>query len=422
MVLLILLYRRGSREQALDQLDIPDLYSWQADAVSAILNDDDVFVSAPTGGGKSAVFQIPAIMESGRALTIVISPLRALQLDQVQALKKRGVYAELLNSDLSQSERKRILDKLPETCLLYLAPEQLTRKDLNDALRQCFVKRIVVDEAHVLPQTELDFRPSYGKIKTFIQELPVRPQIAACTATATNRERSRIIEALGMDEPRCFIQPVRRKNLLLLVKKIEAGSRHQKQESILFHEIEHVLSEQKKRTAVIVYCPTVARVERLHKWLSARKWKVGKYTGEMPQQKRQKAQRDFLSGEKPIMIATNAFGLGINKPDVRLIVHAGLPLTLSGYVQEIGRAGRDGKTAKCILFYSSADVESNKRILSLTKNPEAANYGVSGLNALKDLITSSECIWYGIAKYYGEKLSEPCGHCAHCLAKQARFP
>lgn len=399
----------------MNRLGIPGLYPWQDETIGAILNDDDVFVSAPTGGGKSAVFQISAIMESGRALTLVISPLRALQLDQVQALKRKGVCSELLNSDLSKQERKDIMDKLPETCLLYLAPEQLKSGDLTDALRRCFVKRVVVDEAHILPQAELDFRPSYGQIEAFIKSLPVRPQIVACTATATKRERKRIIAALGMEGPKLFVHPVRRNNLRLLVKKIEGGGKYRTQEDSLFHEVENVLSRQKKKDGVIVYCPTVARVERLHKWLSARGWKVGKYTGEMSEKARQRAQKSFLSGKKSVMIATNAFGLGINKPDVRLIIHAGLPLTLSGYVQEIGRAGRDGKSAKCILFYSPADVDSNRRTLSLTRNPEAASYGVSGLNALKDLIRSTECLWRGIEKYYGEKPSKPCAHCAHCL-------
>lgn len=412
---MILLYKRGSREQALKKLGVKNLYPWQAKAVTAILGDEDVFAVAPTGGGKSLLFQLPAVMESGRALTIVISPLRALQADQVQSLKEKEIAAELLNSDLSAQERKKVLNELPGTSLLYLAPEQLGSRELRDALQRCFVKRLVVDEAHILPQVETEFRPAYGQIRQFICTLPLRPQIIACTATATQAERDRIIEALGMCKPQIFMQPVRRDNLLLLVQRLKSKDKAQKLKDNLFHAVERTLFQQGKNDSIIVYCPTIKRVEQLQKWLSGRGWKAGKYTGEMSQKERQKIQRAFLSGKTPILVATNAFGLGINKPDVRLIIHAGLPLTLSGYVQEIGRAGRDGKPAVCVLFYTTSDVERNKRILARAKNDAAVHRGIEGLNALKNLIESKKCLWCGIEKYYGEKSNELCGHCLRCM-------
>lgn len=415
---MLLLYKKGAREQAIKQLGINELYLWQTEAVNAILNDEDVFVTAPTGGGKSVLFQLPAIMELGRALTIVISPLRALQYDQTQALKRKGIPAECLNSDLSDQERKRVLDNLHEICLLYLAPEQLQKKDLCDALKAHFVSCIAVDEAHILPQTELEFRPAYGKINEFIHSLADRPRILACTATATVKDRGHIIESLGMRDPKIFTWPVRRDNLQLFVKEIKANKQSLKLEDNMFHAVERAISQQRKKDSIIVYSPTVKRAEKLQQWLSGRRYKVGLYTGETPQKERKKVQKDFITGETPIVVATNAFGLGIDKPDVRLIIHAGMPLTLSGYTQEIGRAGRDGASSTCLLFYTSKDFEKNKRILSYSDNRKAVRRGIKGLNALKDRLDSRKCLWCGIETYYGEKPGKSCGHCSNCVTRK----
>lgn len=168
-----------------------------------------------------------------------------------------------------------------------------------------------------------------------------------------------------------------------------------------------------------MYCPTVKRVKKLRKWLKGRGWKAIAYTGKMSKKKRIKAQQEFFSGSKKIIVATNAFGLGINKPNIRRIIHAGLPLTLSGYTQEIGRAGRDGKKAKCILLYTDSDFQRNERILKQSESKKAVRYGLKGLNALKKLLKSSKCLWSGIEEYYGQKSSGPCGHCSHCAMKKA---
>lgn len=415
---MLLLYKKGTREQAIKQLGIDKLYPWQEEVVNAILNDDDVFVTAPTGAGKSVLFQVPAIMELGYALTIVVSPLRALQLNQIQELKMAGVQAEYLNSDLSNQERRKVLDKLQKICLLYLAPEQLRREDLHTALKECFVKRIVIDEAHILPQVELEFRPAYGKIREFIQSLPDRPQILACTATATAEDRRRIIKALGMKEQKKFIMPVRRDNLQLLIKDIKPNKNSCEPDSNLFHAVERAISQQRKKDSVIVYCPTVSRSEKLQKWLSGRGFKVGLYTGKTSQNKREKVQEGFFSGKPSIIVATNAFGLGINKPDVRLIIHAGIPLTLSEYVQELGRAGRDGAPAASLLFRVSGDFDKNKHILSYSKKQKEVRRSIRDLSALKDLLDSQECLWRGIETYFGEKPGKPCGCCSRCVMRK----
>lgn len=401
----------------LEKMGISELYPWQGPPLQSVLGGDDVFVSAPTGGGKSLLYQVPAVMDEGRALTIVISPHRALQVDQVLSLQAKGVPAVSLNSDLSNLERGAILEELQTYNLIYCAPEQLERGDLQEHLSRCRVARVVVDEAHILPEAILGFRKAYRRIGEFIAALPERPQVIACTATATPKDRKRILKSLGIPDATVFTFPVRRENLRIQVKKIEGNKRE------MYRSVERALKKWKKhgnrkeRGSVIIYCPTVKGVKRIHKYLKARGWHTKQYTGKTPREKRRETQEAFLSGETPIVIATNAFGLGINKPDVRLIIHAGLPLTMNGYVQEIGRAGRDGKKANCILFYTKGDAGRNKNILS-QGNRKAAQRGIKGLNALKKLVSSKECLWRGIERYFGEKPGKRCKRCCRCRANK----
>lgn len=241
----------------------------------------------------------------------------------------------------------------------------------------------------------------------------------ACTATARPKVRKRILKALRVPEAKVFALPVRREDLRISIKKVEGGRGE------MFRAVERALgqwkksSNRKERGAVIIYCPTVKGVKRLHKYLAARDWHTKKYTGKTSQKKRRKTQEAFLSGDAPIVIATNAFGLGINKPDVRLIIHAGLPLTMSGYVQEIGRAGRDGKRADCILFHTKGDPGRNKSILNQGSR-KAARRGIQDLNALTKLLQSDKCLWRGIEKYFGERPRKRCGTCCRCRAKHSQ--
>lgn len=422
------LYRISAIAAAQEKFGIEKLRPWQDEVMPLVYQGYDIFLSVPTSGGKSLVFQLPACLETGRTLTVVISPLRALQQDQVRQLNERGVKAALLNSDLSKRERREILDNLSGYCLLYLAPEQLSAHDIKEALKKLDVERVVIDEAHVLPQVAPSFRKAYGKIGNFIHALPYPPQIIACTATATPKERKTIIRTLRMDDPVIYTHPLRRDNLHLSVKKVEVPKKSRAKtlglEDLFFHDTEAVLQEWEKdgsKGSVIIYCPTVNRVKSLKCWLKGRGWdSIAAYTGKMSQKDRAKAQEGFLTGSRKIIVATNAFGLGINKPDVRLIIHAGLPLTLGGYAQEVGRAGRDGKKSKCVLFYSNTEFQRNERILKQSGNKKAIRHGMKGLNALKKLLGSSQCLWSGIEKYYGQKSAGPCGHCCRCKAKAAR--
>lgn len=252
-------------DKAMHQLGVQELYLLQQAPFEAILSARNVFVMAPTAGGKSLLYQLSALIGDG--LTIAVSPLKALQLDQVRQLQAKGCH--VLNSDLSRSERQAVLEK--------------------------------------------------------------RPQVIACTATATPKVRKQILKALGVPDAEVFTLPVRRENLHLQIKKID-GSRNE-----LYHAVERTLRQwrrsgsRKERGSAIIYCTTVKDVKRLHKYLKARDWHTKTYTGKTPQKKRLETLEEFLSGEAPIVIATNAFGLGINKPDVRLVIHAGVRRGTPGY-------------------------------------------------------------------------------------------
>lgn len=411
------------REEGMKKLGVANLRPQQEAPMEAILDGKDVIVLMPTSGGKSLLYQLPAVMEPG-SLTLVISPLKALQLDQVDALRSKGIRAAVLNSDLSAAEHRDVLEDMTEHGgLLYLAPEQLRSPAVAEALQSCpILTRIAVDEAHILPQAKDDFRKAYGKIGSFIDSLPLHPQVIALTATATRNDVARIRKSLGIPNAERFRTPLRRDNLHLCIKnidnsKIRKGKRKPSTENVLFQSVERELSKWDKDGAVIIYCPTVKLVKRLCKWLKARDYPVGKYHGKMKHAKRKAAQQAFMRGKKPIMAATNAFGLGIDKPDVRLVIHAGLPLSMDGYVQEIGRAGRDGKKSRCVLFFTKADFERNKRILSHSGGNKAIRRKLKRLNALHGLVDSKKCLWRVIEKYFGEKPRKKCRKCCRCKSK-----
>ena len=409
--------------EALQKLRVANLRPQQEAPMEAILNNEDVIVLMPTSGGKSLLYQLPAVVEHG-SLTLVISPLKALQLDQVDALRSKGIRAAVLNSDLSAAEHRDVLEDMTEHGgLLYLAPEQLRSPAVAEALQSCpILTRIAVDEAHILPQAKDDFRKAYGKVGSFIHSLPHRPQVIALTATATRNDVSLIRKSLGIPNAERFRTPLRRDNLHLCIKnidnsKIHKGKRKPSTENVLFQSVERELSKWDEDGAVIIYCPTVKLVKRLCKWLKARDYPVGKYHGKMKHAKRKAAQQAFMRGKKPIMVATNAFGLGIDKPDVRLVIHAGLPLSMDGYVQEIGRAGRDGKKSRCVLFFTKADFERNKRILSHSGGNKTIRRKLKRLNALHGLVDSKKCLWRVIEKYFGEKPQKKCEKCCRCRLK-----
>ena len=350
------------------------------------------------------MYQLPTLLDEPGSLTLVFSPLRALQRDQVQALERRGVHAALLNSDLSTSMHADILrDFAVNGGLLYLAPEQLRREDVRTALAAAHVRRVVVDEAHILPQVEHGFRKDYRRIGPFIESLPEHPQVLAFTATATRSDLSYIAERLCMRDPKRLLFPIARKNIKLYIKKITVQGKTRKTRKLQnarLRLLDDVLRKYRKHGATIIYCPCVKDVKRTTKWLRSRDYPVKAYHGKMKRRKRARVQDYFLTEKKPIIVATNAFGLGIDRPDVRLVVHAGLPIGIDAYTQEIGRAGRDGKKARAVLLYSPSDEYVVKNLIRSNKDPETVSRGKQRLKVLKKVLRNPDKVWNGIKKYF----------------------
>lgn len=407
--------------KAANQLGANQLRPHQKAPAIRIMEGHDVLVKMPTGGGKSLLFQLPALLEQNENSnkgTLVISPMRALQKNQCDALTQKGVNAYLLNSDLTSTEHRKVLGQFAaDGGLLYLAAEQLDNTAVHDTLLHANIVRIVVDEAHVLPQVQDDFRQAYGRIGNFVRHLACRPQIVALTATATRRDTKIIRNSLGMQDAITFDLPIRRDNLHLSIKKVSPSGKQKIRRSLesnRFQAVERVLDNWDGNGSVIIYCPTIKKVKTLQRRLKGLNYKAGKYHGKMKRKKREKAQTRFMSGKTPIMVATNAFGLGIDKPDVRLVIHAGLPLSFDGYVQEIGRAGRDGKKSKCILFYADGDFAANERILTRGSRKKALRHKRKRLHALHKMIQSDRCIWKTIEAYFGQKKQKRCAECCNC--------
>lgn len=399
-------------------LGIAEVTAEQEQALKPILQGRDVFVCLRTGGGKSLLYQLPALLDEPGELTLVFSPLRALQTDQVRALRRKGVRAALLNADLSPHKHGETLtDFCANGGLLYLAPEQLKNPQVWDALLHARVRRIAVDEAHILPQVEHGFRKAFRRIGKLVAALPARPQVLALTATATSQDLERIERSLCMAETIRCVFPIRRANIRLRIKKVEVHGRG-KVTNRLRHArlvaVEQAIMAYRKKGATIIYCPTVGDVKRTSKWLCGRGYPARKYHGKMRPKSREKAQRAFLEKKRPIIVATNAFGLGIDRPDVRLVIHAGLPLGMDSYVQEFGRAGRDGKKAHAVLLYASQDAAVCKRIIKRSGGKKTVRRGLKSLDALQKAIRSERCLWQSIERYFGQHQGKKCKKCSQC--------
>ena len=399
-------------QNTLTDMGYEKLRPWQEEVFAAAAAGRDILLLSGTGSGKTLIYALLAKLGTG--LTIVISPYRALQEDQVHALSTMGLCTAHLNSDQSLAERQSILDALAQLDLLLLAPEQLTKSDVLHALRTQCVARVVVDEAHLIPQAGKQFRPAYGDISSFLSALPTPPQVLACTATATKQEQKHILKSLNMQHPKVFSFFTQRKELALSIKQV-GGKERDKQLQALFHAVEQELCSWDGNGAAVIYCPTVSRVKELARWLKGRGFPVLKYTGKQSRKKRQRAQDRFFQGDRKIMVATNAFGTGIDKPDIRLLIHAGLPLSFSGYVQEIGRAGRDGKPSRCVLLSTASDRALNKKIL---RHSKADTEALEDFKALLTFSSKKACLWQQIEARYGKKKQPPCGQCCNCLQKK----
>lgn len=375
--------------------------------INSILSEKDVLAIMPTGGGKSICYQLPALILDG--MTIVISPLISLMKDQVDALKAMGINAAFINSSLSNKEFNEILNNIRKNNykILYIAPERLDAQEFLELINNNNISQIAIDEAHCVSQWGHDFRLSYRRISDFIKNLPKRPIITAFTATASEEVRADIINLLCLENPDCYITGFDRDNLSINIVKSSSKNKY-----ILDYIKNH------KNESGIIYVATRKEVENIHNGLSKRNISVSKYHAGLSKNERSKNQEDFINDDVDIMIATNAFGMGIDKPNIRWVIHYNMPQSIENYYQEIGRAGRDGEKSECVLLFSPGDVHIQKYLIDIgVENPERKLFQHKKLQYMIDLVYSNSCYRRTILNYFGENYIEDCNNCSNCLVE-----
>jgi ATP-dependent DNA helicase RecQ len=383
----------------------------QHEIIQAILNGDDALVLMPTGGGKSLCYQIPALVREGTA--IVISPLIALMQDQVDALRQLGIKAAFLNSSLSGDKAYSIQQQLinGELDLLYVAPERLQNSAMLALLDRCELSLFAIDEAHCVSQWGHDFRPDYQQLKLLHQRYPTVPRIAL-TATADQRTRDEIISQLQLDKARIFVNSFDRPNIHYAISE----GNNAKQRLWQFIQDNHA------QDAGIIYCLSRKKVEETASWLADKGRTALPYHAGLPQQVRQGNQQRFLRDEGVIIVATIAFGMGIDKPDVRFVAHLNLPKSIEAYYQETGRAGRDGAPANAWMAYGLQDVITLRQFMQDSTADQAhkqmEHHKLESMLGLCELIT---CRRQSLLIYFDEASPEPCGNCDNCLQPPAKW-
>ena len=382
----------------------------------------DAFGVMPTGGGKSLCYQIPALMLPG--ITLVISPLISLMQDQVLALKTAGIPAAYLNSSLTPEQLRAVYRNLRRGMykIVYVAPERLTGEGFLSLCRELPISLVAVDEAHCISQWGPDFRPSYLRIPEFLEQLPRRPVVSAYTATATPAVRQDILQNLRLQDPLVMVTGFDRPNLRFEVRKPDS-----KRGELL------TLLALRKGKSGIVYCSTRKEVEAVCVFLLAKRIAATRYHAGLTDQERKQNQEDFLYDRKTVMVATNAFGMGIDKSNVSFVIHYNMPQNMEGYYQEAGRAGRDGEKAECILLFGKRDIALGHFFIEKTYEESELPQEEKDLQRQRDLQRLSKMIGYCdtpgclrqyILNYFGQPLERPCGNCSGCngivAAKKAK--
>ena len=377
----------------------------QYEIINNILRGRDSFCIMPTGGGKSICYQVPAILFKG--VTIVISPLISLMKDQVDNLNESGINAEYINSSQSLEAIDVIMDKCftGKVKLLYIAPERLENEFFKRKLRKLNISQVAIDEAHCVSMWGHDFRKSYSLIADFISSLDRRPVVTAFTATATKLVRRDVVNLLGLRNPYTYIGSFDRENLLIKVYVEEDKL-----------ELTKDIIKEKEDKAGIIYCATRKEVDGLYYYLKDLGYNVLRYHGGLRDDEKEYNQEEFLNENSNIMIATNAFGMGIDKSNVRYIIHFTMPKNIESYYQEIGRAGRDGENSECYLLYNRSDIRTLEYLIYTTVQLNRKEIEIKKLQSMIDFCENKGCFRAFILNYFGEEgAKEYCTNCSNCL-------
>lgn len=382
-----------------------DFRPGQKKVVESLLNKNDTVAIMPTGAGKSICFQIPALLFEG--VTLVISPLISLMKDQVDSLRQLGIAAVYINSSVSKAQLYKDLQDISAGFykIIYIAPERLTSEYLPDSFKNLNISMVAVDEVHCLSQWGHDFRPSYRNILNFTNSLRIKPIISAFTATATPEVKTDIINLLGLKQPNVFVTGFDRPNLYFSVLRGEVKDKF---------VIDYVKKHQDE--AGIIYVGTRKDVDALQVLLEIKGIKAGRYHAGMTDEERNQMQEDFLYDNLSVMVATNAFGMGIDKPNVRYVIHYNMPKNMEAYYQEAGRAGRDGLSGNCILLYSPQDTQLQKFLISKSTESEIRQQlEYKRLQSMVDYCHTPQCLRAFILHYFGEfDVEEHCDNCSNC--------
>lgn len=390
------------------------LRTGQEELINGILAGHDVLGIMPTGAGKSLCYQLPALMLKG--ITLVISPLISLMSDQVKALNQAGVHAAYINSSLTENQIRMALSYASQGRykIIYVAPERLNTPRFLDFACNADISMLTVDEAHCISQWGQDFRPSYLEIAGFLTRLPRRPIVSAFTATATERVKNDIVASLGLNNPVTMVTGFDRPNLFFRVVTRKGGS--QKDNSIINYVKKH------EDESGIIYCATKKNVDKLYTLLNEQGISAGRYHAGLSNEERKQNQEDFTYDRIRVMVATNAFGMGIDKSNVRYVLHYNMPQSLEYYYQEAGRAGRDGEEAECVLFFSKQDIMINKFLLQnkasagdVASDMQKTANDLRKLQQMINYCETDKCLREFILSYFGDTTPCICNKCSNCV-------
>ena len=384
----------------------------QETLIDGILNGRDVFGIMPTGGGKSICYQLPALLMPG--ITLVVSPLISLMRDQVLALKAVGVPAAYINSTLSAQQMQLVYRNLRNGMykIVYVAPERLDYPGFASLVSKLQIPFVAVDEAHCISQWGQDFRPSYLRIVNFIRSLPIRPVIGAYTATATTQVMDDVERILQLQDPIRMVTGFDRPNLFFQVFRPESKDK----------ELLRLLKSRREKTGII-YCATRKKTEAVCELLLEQGYAATRYHAGLPEEERGENQLEFIHDQKTVMVATNAFGMGIDKSNVSYVIHYNMPKSMEAYYQEAGRAGRDGAPAECILLFSNSDITTAQHLINNSADNEEMDpkqqeqvrqQELARLETMVGYCKTHTCLRGYILEYFGQKHVEACGSCGNC--------